>query len=474
MKFSEYYNADINSSDEWFDPILNLDTKLFIDPFLIFDQEFGNFIGSHEELISFFQKQFKKIALTSGNPKSARWKRVEQDLLFPEVEELCLGYTAAGTGGAGSGTEVAKALALAIWEAIDVGVQSVDHFEEVQFFQEGINRDRISDTAAKILFHRFADYTKKICDKKSIDTREYTFKRTRYDITKGRWISGSFQLPANPYNGKAVLLCPKRFLRTDPTLNPDSYFSYMRAEQPEILRSELGEEILSSLNKSEIIKIAKRYPDTLENYVKREELKGSSPYNYKLDPKGLLRWYDVARKWAVDNRPTIAFHDKKSFVSSIDKAIDQFQNYVENQGGWKLLWNDNGTAKAEEAAQRLFLGIILHACMANNIDVSQEANIGRGPVDFKTSSGYNNRALIELKLAKNSKFWRGLEKQLPKYLQAEGVEKGYFVVVCYRDEDLERIIEIEGRVRTVNQKTPYDISAIVVDASRDKPSASKL
>jgi hypothetical protein len=120
------------------------------------------------------------------------------------------------------------------------------------------------------------------------------------------------------------------------------------------------------------------------------------------------------------------------------------------------------------------LGIVKHYCKANNIDISREADIGRGPVDFKVSAGYQLRALLEVKLAKNSKFWNGLEKQLPKYQEAEGIEVGYFLVVVYSEGDLKRIREIQERVRRVNEKTGYDIKAVVIDARSNPPSASKL
>ena len=36
MIFSRIFDITKTSDDDWFDPILSIDTKLFIDPFLIF------------------------------------------------------------------------------------------------------------------------------------------------------------------------------------------------------------------------------------------------------------------------------------------------------------------------------------------------------------------------------------------------------------------------------------------------------
>jgi hypothetical protein len=153
--------------------------------------------------------------------------------------------------------------------------------------------------------------------------------------------------------------------------------------------------------------------------------------------------------------------------------IRQHKHYIEENGGWKLLWNDNWIPKSEKAAQLLFLGIIKHYCKANDIDVSPEPNIGRGPVDFKVSHGYSFRALIELKLARNTKFWNGLKKQLPTYMEAEKVKHGYFVIVICSDTDIDRLKDIRKAIRDVTT-TGLVIQYFTVDARTEKPSASKL
>ena len=154
--------------------------------------------------------------------------------------------------------------------------------------------------------------------------------------------------------------------------------------------------------------------------------------------------------------------------------VAEFENYVSHNKGWSLLWNDNRTPKSEEAAQNLFLGVVKHYCKAADIDISREANIGRGPVDFKFSHGYERRMLLEMKLAKNTKFWNGLAAQLPTYLTAEGIAGGYFMVVCYTDKDYERIHDIQRCVKEVREKVGYEIQISIVDARVDPISASKL
>ncbi len=118
--------------------------------------------------------------------------------------------------------------------------------------------------------------------------------------------------------------------------------------------------------------------------------------------------------------------------------------------------------------------IVTHYCRANDIDISREPNVGRGPVDFKTSRGHKLKALLELKLARNTRFWNGLTRQLPKYQEAEGVRVGYFIVVVQRDKEFKKLDGIKKRVEAVNGATGYDITSTVIDARRSPPSASKL
>lgn len=154
--------------------------------------------------------------------------------------------------------------------------------------------------------------------------------------------------------------------------------------------------------------------------------------------------------------------------------VEKFRNYIENQGGWTTFWNDNKTPKSENAVQFVFLGIVKHYCDANGIDISREPNIGRGPVDFKFSNGAEHKAVLEVKLINNSKFWKGLEKQLPKYHKAEDALLGIFLPVALRDRDIDKVIDIDKKVAEINMKTGFDIRSILVDGRHSPPSASVL
>jgi len=474
MKFSDQFGVTRDERDDWFDTILSVDTLLFLDPFLLYANEQAHFVGSHKQVVAFFNAAFKLIARSGGNPKSLPWKKAEAMLRLPEVEELCLGYTGAGTGGAGAGKGFAKVMAGALWEAVQAGVEEITHFEEVGILQEGIGADRISDATANILRSRLAGYTTEICERHKVPTKVVRYLRGSYDVEEERWVPLEAQLPINPFNNKPILLVPRQYLRELPTINAEDFWEYCFSNENEFIRNEFNYDIGRRVSKKEIVKLARQHPELRRQYLESVEERPPEPYNLTRDPQGLVSWYDKTAEYVAGHPLALLIETEADFIAAVDRMVHSYRSFVEDNRGWNLLWNENGTPRRESAAQDLFLGIVKHYCQANNIDISREPNIGRGPVDFKVSMGYNVRALLELKLARNTKFWDGLTKQLPKYLEAEDVQIGYFIVIMFNDADHERTTGIIEKVQEVKRTTGQDIRHVLVDAGANPPSASKL
>src|SRR6202008_2938636 len=88
-----------------------------------------------------------------------------------------------------------------------------------------------------------------------------------------------------------------------------------------------------------------------------------------------------------------------------------------------------GSPRPEKAAQRLFFAVAHAYCKANDIDLTPEADTGNGPVDFKMSSGFTGRVLVEIKLSTNPKVVAGYAKQLETYKEAEETTRGFYVMI---------------------------------------------
>jgi hypothetical protein len=233
---------------------------------------------------------------------------------------------------------------------------------------------------------------------------------------------------------------------------------------------------MTNVSKAHIVRVARDHPDLVREWSEQRESAHADPYDLVSDPKGVWGW----------NAPTLAFVSanpvalknattQRGFWDAIQAIIDQFRHYVEEQGGWRLLWNDDGTEKKEEAAQLLFYGIARPYCRSNNIVVDREVELGRGPVDFKFSSGYQHRALLEVKKLTSGSFWNGLYDQLPAYMKSDQCDDGWLLAVQLRDSGVtaERIKDLPGEVRRTAKDKKLQLRYSVVDA-RNKKSASKI
>ena len=261
MLFSEQFKVTRTPSDKWFDPVLSLDTPLFLDPFLIYAAERGDFVGSHDEIIRFFNYMFKLIAAAAGDERSANYRKALSDLRFPEVQDLCLGYTATGTCGTGSGQLIARDIAGALEEAIRVGLIRLSHFKEIGILREGIGPDRISDITAGILRRRFVKYTQDVCLRHpGIPTQDVRLMRGYYDFEGERWAMLPARLPINAYTRKPILLAPRAYLRELPTINTDGFWDYCKTFDSEILRSDFSRDVTRRMAKGDIIAVARQQP----------------------------------------------------------------------------------------------------------------------------------------------------------------------------------------------------------------------
>lgn len=475
MLFSEHYGITCMGDEEWFDPILHQDTRLFIDPFAVFKSKDTLFKDSYSEMMYFFQQAFELIATSGGDKQHLSYRKAESMLMFPEVNSICLGYSK-NRQGSGTGPEWARTLTANISTIIKKGITHISHFEELGIFCEGIGPDRLSDMTANLLKQRLVTYTQRICNIHGVPMQKMRIANAYFDYEYKRWCNAECLLPINPYKQNSpIILVPKNFLDVLPEINSDDFVDTLQLA--ERLRNDLNYEVDRNLDKEKIAQIA------IENYALVQEyigiVEGRESGTFAELSKRTLRysWYGLSKDIASTTRFNFGeISDEESFFSKVKELVQYYKDFIEIKSGYKLLWNDTRTTpRSEEDVQLLFKGILDEHCRANNIDLTREVNQGMGPVDFRFSNGYTNRVLLEAKLAKNTRFWNGLKKQLPQYMKIDSCRNGVFLVVVFTDKDMERINDIE--VVRKETEAQYDISlkVVVVDARADnKESASKM
>jgi hypothetical protein len=164
-------------------------------------------------------------------------------------------------------------------------------------------------------------------------------------------------------------------------------------------------------------------------------------------------------------------HSKTQFYDVLGNSYKEAFNrvmflkqIVENQDGYKYLWNDNQPIASERDLQLLYK----LTWYATPYSADSEVNNGRGPVDFKISMGSKDSTLIEFKLAKNTKLKQNLEKQLEIYQKASSTKNGIKVVFFFTEEEHS---PVKGILKEL--KLEDDENIVLIDARNDnKPSAS--
>ena len=151
-----------------FDPVLDTDTRLFIDPHLLKHCEIEEFVDSYENL----QKHFLSIAkllLASEKKGDIFWSSADKLMRWPEVKGLCIGYASKGTSGSGIGPELRERLLTTAKIIIDKGRNDPELFELVGLFETDFGPDRISDMTANVIRNDLKNFTLRVLANLDID-----------------------------------------------------------------------------------------------------------------------------------------------------------------------------------------------------------------------------------------------------------------------------------------------------------------
>lgn len=471
MYFSEHYEIAVDDETDWFDPLLDLDTPLFVDPFLVYAEEEEFWEGSADIIAHHFERGFTLLAGHHDSTGSLQYRKTVDLMKFPEPAEFGLGVTAKSTDGAGGGDGLARQIVTAMGIAIERGLQDLRRFEELGVLVERIGRDRISDITCNILKARFIQYTQQQAIASDIPMVEFEVANAGFDERRSRWKPERVQLPANPLNGKPILLAPKRFLRELPTLNADDWWEYVEPG----LRDDLNLDIGSRLPKARIVALARQHTDLVRDWTEARANQAPEPYDVDRDPAGLHDAERRARGIVEHLDLPDAPDGTESLTAFIKTVTDQFKHYVEEEGGWSLLYNEQTRKpKREPAIQQLYKAVVKIAGATRGVHIDREVEFGRGPVDFVFTEGAT-RFLFEIKKLRNGKFWNGLEDQLTSYMESAECENGWFLAVRYADTPTERARTqaLPQAVADLRADTGLNIHFTLVDA-RPKESASVL
>jgi hypothetical protein len=239
-------------------PFFDEDIPLYVDPFMLWRSPSQQDQALHTSLINAFNHLGKLTA--DGHEDQA----LATLIAASECDEVGLGSSATRQGkriGEGKAREI-----ISLFKHIPQYSQAgFRHFEEIQFFVDGISKDRISDIACSFLKSFLIDFTTQQCQQVGIPTQSlqvpnvYDYRENKFKTEKG------VVLPVNPRDGAPLVFVPKRWLRFVPWLNFDDYFEKY-CPQDEI--SHKPEE----LTRVAVLNYNRDHYGVVDHYIKAKEL----------------------------------------------------------------------------------------------------------------------------------------------------------------------------------------------------------
>ncbi|MEW5912628.1 MAG: hypothetical protein AB1814_08735 [Thermodesulfobacteriota bacterium] len=458
------------------DPTLNVDTPLFIDPLLL---PFSNNKLINKKAKLSFRKYFENIISVLQNSKSTgdfAWRNAERLLTFHEVKGTCLGYGITSVSGRAFGRVLRTRLLTTAKDVIDLGVKDPDLFPVMALLEEGIGPDLISDMTTNVIIDELFEFTENICNSLGI----------KVDIFEKRYKAQRVKLPRNPFFPKKnvpVIFVPLDILRTLP-ISKDWDSILDATWENEELRERVNR-LIGMIWQAKTKKDKMKVKEALKKRVLTNKeafetllamIKTVEPVHYdsEADPSGHVFWRRLIDEIAAKAPLSINIpspQNEEQAYDIVSQIINQFSFLIEKRRLSTELYHE-GRPRHESAAQKLFFAVALSYCRANHVDVTPEAETGNGPVDFKFSSGFSGRILVEIKLSTNKKILAGYTKQLRKYMEGEETNKGFYVVIDVGNmgEKDQKLIKIK------NEYAGRGISApeIIFINGEILPSASKL
>ncbi|GIG59264.1 hypothetical protein Lfu02_36360 [Longispora fulva] len=484
MRFSTHTGVIPGNGDDWFDPVLTEDTPLYVDPFLVFEETQGLFAEAHKQVVAFFAMCRDLIRADAGRHGRA-WDKAVRLLTFPEPKEFALGLAMGSPNGAGTAEHYAVQMAAAL-EAISSAVERrVDYVEMFALFVPGLGVDRISDILCNILKSTFVTYTQQVCQQLSVPVEQVAVRNASWNVAMGRWSDARLMLPRSPVTESGVLLTPDRFLQDIPQrVTADGFYTWAESAHNRELREDLNYDLAQELNRKERAErgrdLAVHRPEMAFEYLDEvAERTDAVAYDVQADRDLLVGWYEAGRAAGRAEAQAAGPADQpgpEDFHAWLGSLVERFAHAVEHSDLWRVFWNDELTRHRKEPIVQAVAGQLwMVLCERSDVDVSREANVGRGPVDFKFSAGWKRRALLEVKLMSSRKLRQGAEAQLPEYLAGERVTSAYYVCVGFTDDELseKRKMLVCETCATYEALSGHTVTPHFVDA-RPKASASVL
>ena len=486
LYFSDVFDVKPSVLDHYdaFNVSLVADLPLFVDPFLIFNSRRPRYRQLHREIVRYLEFLYDKAQsqdLTAG--LVGAWYR------FPEIEQNWLGFSETGNLGRGLGPKFAKELhnnlAVLFHGLNEAHITKDVHLEKLCLVSDRVGRDNISDFTNNLIHGYLLDYTSTFAQKhidKSL-RRVVAAQKVRFNYDTETWESGRFDLPI--HKGAHVLLTPRDLLTRDETwINRSDLFEDWDHIPQAIPNVELRQQINNYFRKllprrrkkpikkaerqSAIAETIRQFPELIDYYIKHKEDHGDQATQIsdaRVQASEQLYVRQVREFVTFLSTRTQFYRTEPDSYDAAFKRAQFLKDVIENKGCHKIFYVNGQPIERESDLHILYRLTWFRTAM----DVTREANDGRGPADFKISRGSKDKSLVEMKLASNTQLERNLKNQTAIYEKASDASRSIKIIIYFLAKERRRV---DGILKRLHRER--DTSIVLIDARNDnKPSGSK-
>lgn len=484
--FSDFFNVDEDVIESYGAVNISLinDMPLFVDPFLLFNNDKEEYQKIHNNIIAyllFLQEQ----AETYPSPPAGM---LSTWYLFSEVKQTWLGFSLEGNSGRGLGKDFAINLHRGLRSIFkNFGKETItksSHLEKLCLISPSVGRDKISDFTTNFAKKYILEYTSNfaVTYLEPDQCQKFVVPKVEFSFGTHTWKAGEYVLPS--LNGDYVLLTPRDMLTRDDTfINRADMISNLQNIAPSVedaaLRFALNQYLTDVLprKKKEMSKTEKErvatsliteHPELIDHYIKyKEENEEQATSISKQVVEEVKQLFNCQLQELAKLLST-----KTEFYSSAGNSHDEayrrvmfLKTVIEDMDGYRLFYLNGKPLRRENDLQIMYRLV----WYATEYDVNREVNNGRGPVDFKVSKGSRDATLVEFKLASNTKLKKNLENQVEIYKKASCTDRAIKVILYFTEKEYTSVTAIFNELELCGCD---DI--ILINAIDDKPSASNV
>lgn len=446
VHFSDHFNIDKAKLNELgvFDPILNFDTKVFVEPLLLRESKSPIIKASYNNYKTFFANLLLLLQ-KSDKTGDKCWKAAKRLVDFPEYQYTCIGYSSGTTEGRGSGIEFNDKILQSAIEIVDKAKGNPEIFLLLPLLEGGIAGDRISDMAQNIIDDDICQYTQDIMAKIGLEgKRRHTTRNFK-----------GYKLPFNPFSRTPIKLIPSDILLDLPVADDidtlveemSSYNARLRA----LVSRDIGEiwlEMTKADRKSTLLKELKTNKEFFVETLKALKEYNFEHYDLEKDYKGLYKWLENSQDFInvelakeVKNCPDSI----ESLSFAVTVIINHFRDTIENKELWRTFWTEYGS---EFRHVRTFYSQMLFFTVSNTWLSSQDSNIkidlkySVKNIDLEFTVSGKRRLVVHIKHANNTALKNSYEKILESCRGLDD-EKHVYLIMNFKEEPANQLKDIK-------------------------------